>query len=193
MIDYLWKTTRESVHKSKKKLSRKSCWSHRKRCWEKDQPAAKVPLSVLCVNKNSFRLHVRRPGRGGMANRYATSFSRDVAEKRDHAAAKVPLSVLCVDKNNTDWTNNIVQYRLSPHCTICLIPSAFTPESIRDKIYKILAYYINHIGIIFNCRSGDRASAEAHLAYFAMKSCEEFLKMVFSCRVGDQAAEDEGG
>ena len=47
----------------------------------------------------------------------------------------------------TDWTNNIVQYRLSPHCTICLIPSAFTPESIRDKIYKILAYYINHIGI----------------------------------------------
>jgi len=29
-----------------------------------------------------------------------------------------------------------------------LIPSAFTPESIRDKIYKILAYYINHIGII---------------------------------------------
>jgi hypothetical protein len=24
---------------------------------------------------------------------------------------------------------------------------AFTPESIRDKIYKILAYYINHIGI----------------------------------------------
>jgi len=28
-----------------------------------------------------------------------------------------------------------------------LIPSAFTPESIRDKIYKILAYYINHIGI----------------------------------------------
>jgi len=26
----------------------------------------------------------------------------------------------------TDWTNNIVQYRLSPHCTICLIPSAFT-------------------------------------------------------------------
>ena len=22
-----------------------------------------------------------------------------------------------------------------------------TPESIRDKIYKILAYYINHIGI----------------------------------------------
>jgi hypothetical protein len=51
---------------------------------------------------------------------------------------------------NTDWTNNIVQYRLSPHCTICLIPSAFTPESIRDKIYKILAYYINHIGIIYN-------------------------------------------
>jgi uncharacterized membrane protein YhhN len=49
--------------------------------------------------------------------------------------------------NNTDWTNNIVQYRLSPHCTICLIPSAFTPESIRDKIYKILAYYIDHIGI----------------------------------------------
>jgi hypothetical protein len=48
----------------------------------------------------------------------------------------------------TDWTNNIVQYRLLPHCTICLIPSAFTPESIRDKIYKILAYYINHIGII---------------------------------------------
>jgi hypothetical protein len=47
----------------------------------------------------------------------------------------------------TDWTNNIVQYRLSPHCTICLIPSAFTPESIRHKIYKILAYYINHIGI----------------------------------------------
>ncbi|MCX6322700.1 MAG: Smr/MutS family protein [Sphingobacteriales bacterium] len=41
----------------------------------------------------------------------------------------------------TDWTNNIVQYRLSPHCTICLIPSAF-------KIYKILAYYIKHIGII---------------------------------------------
>jgi hypothetical protein len=29
-----------------------------------------------------------------------------------------------------------------------LIPSALTPESIRDKIYKILAYYINHIGII---------------------------------------------
>jgi len=28
-----------------------------------------------------------------------------------------------------------------------LIPSAFTPESIRDKIYKILAYYINHIGL----------------------------------------------
>jgi hypothetical protein len=28
-----------------------------------------------------------------------------------------------------------------------LIPSAYTPESIRDKIYKILAYYINHIGI----------------------------------------------
>jgi inward rectifier potassium channel len=28
-----------------------------------------------------------------------------------------------------------------------LIPSAFTPESIRDKSYKILAYYINHIGI----------------------------------------------
>jgi hypothetical protein len=28
-----------------------------------------------------------------------------------------------------------------------LIPSALTPESIRDKIYKILAYYINHIGI----------------------------------------------
>jgi len=27
----------------------------------------------------------------------------------------------------TDWTNNIVQYRLSPHCTICLIPSAFIP------------------------------------------------------------------
>jgi hypothetical protein len=26
----------------------------------------------------------------------------------------------------TDWTNNIVQYRLSPHCTICLIPSAYT-------------------------------------------------------------------
>ncbi len=49
--------------------------------------------------------------------------------------------------HNTDWTNNIVQYRLSPHCTICLIPSALTPESIRDKIYKILAYYINHIGI----------------------------------------------
>ena len=49
--------------------------------------------------------------------------------------------------NYTDWTNNIVQYRLPPHCTICLIPSAFTPESIRDKIYKILAYYINHIGI----------------------------------------------
>ena len=48
---------------------------------------------------------------------------------------------------NTDWTNNIVQYRLSPHCTICLIPSAFAPESIRDNIYKILAYYINHIGI----------------------------------------------
>jgi hypothetical protein len=41
---------------------------------------------------------------------------------------------------NTDWTNNIVHYRLSPHCTICLIPSAY-------KIYKILAYYINHIGI----------------------------------------------
>jgi hypothetical protein len=40
----------------------------------------------------------------------------------------------------TDWTNNIVQYRLPPHCTICLIPSAY-------KIYKILAYYINHIGI----------------------------------------------
>jgi hypothetical protein len=50
----------------------------------------------------------------------------------------------------TDWTNNIVQYRLSPHCTICLIPSALTPESIRDKIYKILAYYINHIGITHN-------------------------------------------
>ena len=48
---------------------------------------------------------------------------------------------------NTDWTNNIVQFRLSPHYTICLIPSAFTPESIRDMIYKILAYYINHIGI----------------------------------------------
>jgi len=30
-----------------------------------------------------------------------------------------------------------------------LIPSAFTPESIRDKIYKILAYYINHIGITY--------------------------------------------
>jgi hypothetical protein len=31
-----------------------------------------------------------------------------------------------------------------------LTPSAFTPESIRDKIYKILAYYINHIGITMN-------------------------------------------
>jgi len=58
------------------------------------------------------------------------------------------VSELTTGDNYTDWTNNIVQYRLSPHCTICLIPSAFTPESIRDKIYKILAYYINHIGII---------------------------------------------
>jgi hypothetical protein len=53
----------------------------------------------------------------------------------------------------TDWTNNIVQYGLSPHCTICLIPSALTPESIRDKIYKILAYDINHIGITVSLRS----------------------------------------
>ncbi len=51
------------------------------------------------------------------------------------------VSELTTGDNYTDWTNNIVQYRLSPHCTICLIPSAF-------KIYKILAYYINHIGII---------------------------------------------
>jgi hypothetical protein len=53
----------------------------------------------------------------------------------------------------TDWTNNIVHYRLSPHCTICLIPSAYTSESIRDKIYKILAYYINHIGITVSLKS----------------------------------------
>ena len=32
--------------------------------------------------------------------------------------------------------------------TTALIPPAFTPESIRDRIYKILAYYVNHIGII---------------------------------------------
>jgi hypothetical protein len=37
------------------------------------------------------------------------------------------VSELTTGDNYTDWTNNIVQYRLSPHCTICLIPSAFIP------------------------------------------------------------------
>jgi hypothetical protein len=69
-------------------------------------------------------------------NRYAEIFGK-IVQKKDY----------------TDWTNNIVQYGLSPHCTICLIPSALTPESIRDKIYKILAYDINHIGITVSLRS----------------------------------------
>jgi hypothetical protein len=70
----------------------------------------------------------------------------------------------------TDWTNNIVQYQLSPHCTICLIPSAFTPESIRDKIYKILAYYINHIGINYNYTSFKKY-------HFSVK-CQHFPKKI---------------
>jgi glucan phosphoethanolaminetransferase (alkaline phosphatase superfamily) len=41
-------------------------------------------------------------------------------------AAGIVSSAVFVGMYNTDWTNNIVQYRLSPNCTICLIPSAFT-------------------------------------------------------------------
>ena len=71
----------------------------------------------------------------------------------------------CSQPNYTDWTNNIFQYRLSPHYTICLIPSAFTPESIRDKIYKILAYYINHIGITLEYSEGKHPRADLPLLY----------------------------
>ena len=38
--------------------------------------------------------------------------------------------------SNTDWTNNIVQYRLSPHCTICLYHRHLLPKAFGIRFIK---------------------------------------------------------
>ena len=43
---------------------------------------------------------------------------------------------LAAKDGNTDWTNNIVQYRLSPHCTICLYHRHLLPKAFGIRFIK---------------------------------------------------------